>query len=145
MARGVVPKVPTVVLFGSRLHRLTLTETCDVVEGMIRAHDRCYLVCVKDVGLTVRSRDDAFLGRFYDRADLVLVDGRGLVLAGRLLGQPLPGPVGGPDIYHELLRRAAERDYGVYLLGARPAVVAEAARRLRARTPPVRVVGWHDG
>jgi len=112
---------------------------------MIRAHDRCYLICVKDVGLTVRCRDDAFLRGFYDRADLVLVDGQGLVLAGRLLGEPLPGPVGGPDLYSELLRRAAARDYGVYLLGARPAVVTEATRRLRARTPPLRVVGWRDG
>ena len=43
------------------------------------------------------------------------------------------------------MRRAAARGYGVYLLGARPEIVTEAARRLRARTPPVRVVGWWDG
>ncbi|PYO44887.1 MAG: glycosyltransferase [Gemmatimonadetes bacterium] len=145
MARGVGQRVRTVVLFGSRLDCLTLSETCDAVEAMIRAHDRCHLICVKDVGLTVRCCDDGFLRRFYDRADLVLVDGRGLMLAGHLLGRPLPGRVGGPDLYSELLHRAAARDYGVYLLGARPEIVAEAARRLRARTPPLRVVGWRDG
>src|SRR5438094_1329951 len=145
MAGGVVPVVSTVVILGSRLHRLTLAETCDAVEAMIRAHDRCYLICVKDVGLTVRCLDDALLRRFYDQADLVVVDGRGLVLAGRLLGRRFPGPVGGPALYSELLRRAAARDYGVYLLGARREIVTEAARRLRARTPPVRVVGWRDG
>ena len=132
-------------LFGSTFHGLSLPETCDAVEAMIRAHDRCYLICVKDVGLTVRCLDDAFLRRFYDHADLVVVDGRGLMLAGRLLGRRFPGPVGGPALYSELLRRAAARDYGVYLLGARREIVTEAARRLRARTPPVRVVGWRDG
>src|SRR5438445_4887803 len=106
MAGGVVPVVSTVVILGSRLHRLTLSETCDAVEAMIREHDRCYLVCVKDVGLTVRCRDDAFLRGFYDCADLVVVDGRGLVLAGQLLGRPLPGSVGAPALYSELLRRA---------------------------------------
>ena len=132
MARGVGSEIPTVVLFGSRLHRLTLQETCDAAEAMIRAHDRCHLICVKDVGLTIRVRDDPFLRRFYDRADLVVVDGRGLLLAGRLLGQPL-------------LRRAALRGYRVYLLGARREVVEKVATRLRGQTPPVCVAGWHDG
>ena len=144
MARG-VGLAASHALFGSRFHCLKLTEACDAVEAMIRAHDRCYLVCVKDVGLTVRCVDDSLLRGFYDHADLVVVDGRGLLLAGRLLGRPFPGPVGGPALYSELLRRAAARAYGVYLLGARPDIVREAARRLGARTPPVRVVGWHDG
>ncbi len=145
MARGVGLPIPTAVLFGNRFHCLTLSETCDAVEAMIRVHDRSYLICVKDVGLTVRCGDDPLLHSFYDRADLVLVDGQGLVLAARLLGRPLPGPVGGPALYSELLRRASAQDYGVYLLGAKPEVVTEAARRLQARTPPLRIVGWADG
>jgi N-acetylglucosaminyldiphosphoundecaprenol N-acetyl-beta-D-mannosaminyltransferase len=145
MARGVVSDLPTVSLFGSRLHCLTLAETCDAAEAMIGARDRCHLICVKDVGLTVRCRDDASLGAFYERSDLVVVDGEGLVLAARLLGLARLENVCGPALYGEMLRRARLRGYGVYLLGARAEVVAEVARRLRAQTPPVRVVGWRDG
>jgi N-acetylglucosaminyldiphosphoundecaprenol N-acetyl-beta-D-mannosaminyltransferase len=145
MARGVLPEVTTVELFGTRFHCLTLQQTCDAAEAMIRARDRCYLICVKDVGLTMRSRQDQFLSRFYQGADLLVADGRGLELASWLLGRPLVSPGGGPEIYEEMLLRAAAHGYGVYLLGAKLDAVTEAARRLRARMPPVRVVGYHHG
>jgi N-acetylglucosaminyldiphosphoundecaprenol N-acetyl-beta-D-mannosaminyltransferase len=139
-------RLATVRLFDSTIHNLTLAETCDAIEAMIRARDRCYLVCVKDVALTMRSRDDPFLKAFYDEApDLSVVDGRGLVLASRLLGQPLAEVVGGPGIYFEMLQRAVTQGYRVYLLGANPSVIEAAVRRLQTRLPSIQVVGWHHG
>jgi N-acetylglucosaminyldiphosphoundecaprenol N-acetyl-beta-D-mannosaminyltransferase len=138
--------VPTVRLFDSTIHNLTLAETCDTIEAMINARDRCYLVCVKDVALAMRSRQDAFLRAFYDSVpDLSVVDGRGLVMASRLLGQPLREVVGGPRLYFEMLKRATRHGYGVYLFGAKPEVLQEATRRLQARLPGVKVVGYHHG
>ena len=145
MARRVAQDARRVVLFGSQFDALTSAEACDAMEAMIRAGDRRYLVCVKDVALTIRSREDAFLRRFYARADLTLVDGRGLLLAGRLLGQRLPAPVGGPNLYREMLRRASSCGYSVYLLGARAEVLEEAVRRLRVSHPTLRLAGRHHG
>jgi N-acetylglucosaminyldiphosphoundecaprenol N-acetyl-beta-D-mannosaminyltransferase len=138
--------VTEIVLFGSRFDPLTLDEACDAVERMIALRDRCHLVCVKDVAQTMRSRTNPELARFYaEQPDLVLVDGRGLLMAAWLLGSPFPGPVDGLALYEALLRRASERGYRVFLLGARPPVVAAVATRLAARMPGLAVVGSHHG
>ncbi|MDQ7857236.1 MAG: WecB/TagA/CpsF family glycosyltransferase [Armatimonadota bacterium] len=79
------------------------------------------------------------------RAALVLNDGAGLALAGRLRGRPFPANLNGSDFTPRVLALAAARGWPVYFLGARPGVAEEAARRLRARMPDLRVVGVRDG
>lgn len=79
------------------------------------------------------------------RAALVLNDGAGLALAGRLRGRPFPANLNGSDFTPRVLALAAARGWPVYFLGARPGVAEEAARRLRGRTPGLRVVGVRDG
>ena len=78
-------------------------------------------------------------------ADLVVADGTGIVWAARLAGSPLPGRVPGIDLAERLLKVCAERACGVFLLGGRPGVAEEAARRLAQRLPGLVVVGTHHG
>jgi len=79
------------------------------------------------------------------RADLVFCDGEGVRLAARLLGERLPERITYADWVWRLAGLAASRGFSVYLLGARPGVAAEAARRLRERHPRLRVAGAHHG
>jgi N-acetylglucosaminyldiphosphoundecaprenol N-acetyl-beta-D-mannosaminyltransferase len=72
-------------------------------------------------------------------ATSVAADGVAIVLASRWLGDPLPERVPGIELAEGLLTRGLR----VYLLGARPAVVARVAADLRARG--VDVVGAADG
>jgi N-acetylglucosaminyldiphosphoundecaprenol N-acetyl-beta-D-mannosaminyltransferase len=62
---------------------------------------------------------------------LVLPDGIGLVLAGRLLGARLPGRARGRELVVRLAESAARRGAPVYLLGAREGVAERAAELLR--------------
>ena len=75
-------------------------------------------------------RNDAFRAA-YGRASLVLADGKPLVWASRLLGEPLPEKVSGSDLIVPLARLAGERRWRVYVLGGQPAVATEAAAGLR--------------
>jgi N-acetylglucosaminyldiphosphoundecaprenol N-acetyl-beta-D-mannosaminyltransferase len=67
----------------------------------------------------------------YARCDLSLADGQPLVWTSPLLGLRLPQKVSGSDVLGPLLELAARRKYRVYLLGAGPGVVEEAAVRLK--------------
>jgi len=89
--------------------------------------------------------DDARLRAVVARCRLVNADGQAIVWATRLLGKPLPERVAGPDLFDALLELAACKGYSVYLLGARPGVAAEAARREVASHPGLRIVGVHHG
>ena len=123
----------------------TLDRIAELVDG--RAGGSVFTANVDHV--VKAERNEAFR-EAYGRASLVLADGKPLVWASRLLGDPLPEKVSGSDLIVPLARRAAERRWRVYLLGGRPDVADEAAARLRDSFG-VDVVGldspWigHDG
>ncbi len=77
--------------------------------------------------------------------ELVNADGQSIVWAARMLGHELPGRVAGIDLMHELLAAAAQRGLRVFLLGAKPEVLEEAARRLKLDNPGLMIAGTHHG
>lgn len=81
----------------------------------------------------------------FSRAELLLPDGVGLVMASRLLGKPLPARITGIDTAEYLLRVAEARGLSVALLGGKQGVAEAAACRLRQRHPRLRVVFCHHG
>jgi N-acetylglucosaminyldiphosphoundecaprenol N-acetyl-beta-D-mannosaminyltransferase len=79
------------------------------------------------------------------RAELVVADGAGVVWAARLGGASLPGRVTGVDLLDACARVAAERGYRLFLLGAAEGVARQAAERLEARYPGLRIAGTFAG
>jgi len=97
-----------------------------------------------NVDHVVMAETDAALRRAYRRASLAFADGVPLVWASRtVLRSPLPAKLSGSDMMLPLARLAAERGWGIYLLGGLPGAAAVAAERLRAECG-VRVVGVDD-
>ncbi|HWH68532.1 MAG TPA: WecB/TagA/CpsF family glycosyltransferase, partial [Candidatus Sulfotelmatobacter sp.] len=79
-------------------------------------------------------------------ADLVIPDGIGVLMASRMLGDPVPEKVAGVELSTNLVEAMSRRNRGsVYLVGARPEVVAEAARRLKERFPGITIAGFQHG
>jgi N-acetylglucosaminyldiphosphoundecaprenol N-acetyl-beta-D-mannosaminyltransferase len=75
---------------------------------------------------------------------LVLCDGTPLVWASRLLGNRLPERVAGSDLAPVLLKVAAEKQYRVFLLGATPDSVEQAASNLRRDHPSLLLAGYYS-
>lgn len=78
-------------------------------------------------------------------ASLVLNDGAGLSIAGRMQGAPFPENLNGSDLTPRVLAIAARRNAPAFFLGGRPGVAAQAAERLRSDIPGLSVVGCRDG
>jgi N-acetylglucosaminyldiphosphoundecaprenol N-acetyl-beta-D-mannosaminyltransferase len=76
---------------------------------------------------------------------VILADGFSVVLAGRILGRPLPERVAGIDLMHAILTRASERHYRIYCLGATPEVLAATEREIAAAYPGVQMAGSQHG
>ena len=79
------------------------------------------------------------------RFDMVHADGASVVLASRLVGDPLPERVAGIDLMERLVERSADTGYRVFLLGARQAIVEKAAAALQARYPALEIAGLRNG
>ena len=78
-------------------------------------------------------------------ADLVLPDGVGILYAAKILGRPLKARVPGVDFASALMDAMAKAGKRLFLLGAKPGVAEEAARRLAGQHPGLILCGTHDG
>src|SRR2546427_4559137 len=107
-----------VTLFGVPIDNLTLAETVDRIEEMIRSGGTHQHVVV-NVDKIVKLQRDPQLREAIRDCDLINADGQPIVWASRILGQPLKERVTGIDLFGALVERSAERGFRPFLLGAR--------------------------
>jgi len=133
-----------VTLFELPVDILTREATvARVLEAMAR-RQRCQHVAL-NVAKLIGARTNAELERDIRESDIVGIDGMGIVLALRLLGHDVPERVAGADLFERLMAECAARGRRPYLLGATPAVLAAAKRKLQRRHPSLEFAGSHHG
>jgi N-acetylglucosaminyldiphosphoundecaprenol N-acetyl-beta-D-mannosaminyltransferase len=133
-----------VTLFGIPIANLTLAETVDHVEELIRS-GRPHQHVVVNVDKVVKMQRDPQLRAAVLSCELINCEGQPIVWASRLLGWPLKARVTGVDLFQALAARCAARGFRVFLLGAREEVVRRVAEVLQARHPTLVIAGWRDG
>jgi len=131
-------------LLGVDLFALTMPEVLNICTDHI-AKRRRLLIGVVNAAKIVNAGRNPQLRAALNQADMVLADGAPIVWLSKMVGKPLPERVAGIDIMFELLKEADRKNYGIYFLGARPAVVEEVVRVVRKDYPGVRVAGYRDG
>jgi N-acetylglucosaminyldiphosphoundecaprenol N-acetyl-beta-D-mannosaminyltransferase len=132
--------VRTVWVWGVPFAQVTTSQTLTIIDQLI-ATGRPHFIITANLHYAMLAATDARLRANNQRAALILADGMPIVWASRWRAQALPERVTGSDLFPMLCARAAERGYGIYLLGAAPGVAEEAARRLRAKHANLRIVG----
>lgn len=98
-----------------------------------------------NVAKLIDARAQGLLRDALDEAELVHIDGSGISAGLRWLGVDPPARRAGIDLMQDLCGQAAQSGTGVYLLGARPAIVLAAAQRLRDMFPGLHIAGTSDG
>ena len=134
----------SVRILNCELHAATLEGARGWARESIHSGRRGH-ICTVNVAILMMMRSDRKLQSFVDRASLVVADGQPLVWASRLQGEPLPERVTGVDLVDELCALATDEGFGVYFLGAKPAIVETVAQRLSERHPGLEVSGASDG
>lgn len=136
------PTHPRIEFLGVRLDLLDLRDTVAAIESNLDEGRAIAHLGVNAANL-ILARDHPSYREDLLAADLVSPDGQSVVWGARMFGFDVPERVTGIDLMEALLGRARERDWSVYLLGARPEVVSALARRLER--DGVRVAGYRDG
>lgn len=133
-----------ITLMGCSIDNLTMEETLQTVEGFILT-GRPHQHVVVNVDKLVKASRDPELRRIINDCALVNVDGMPVVWASRLLGRPLKERVAGCDLFEALMRRAGEKGWRVFLLGAREEVVSKVASTYRHKYPNLVLAGYRNG
>ena len=135
---------PAIDLFNVRLHPVTMEEALIQAERFMREGGP-HMIVTSDTSAVMRAQDDEELRTIINEADLATVDGQGVVFCARLLNLPIAQRVAGVDMMQHLCEIAARLGQPIGLLGARPGVAEEAARRLQRTYPGLQVTYVQHG
>ncbi len=133
-----------VEVLGCEIDRFDTRETVRRCDDVIASRGFAQHICINAAKLVALSDDPQIRG-IIERCDIVSPDGQSIVWASKLLGDPLPERVNGTELMFHLFELAQEKDYGVFILGAKEHVLERAVARLRASYPRLRIVGYRDG
>ena len=139
-------------LFGIRFDALRMPQVLATLFEWIEQGPReepgasTRFVVTPNVDHAVLYQSRADLRAAYERAALVVADGRPVVHASRWLRRPLPECVPGSDLVPALFKATQGRTQPlrVYLLGAAEGVAARAKTRIEATWPNVSIVGFES-
>jgi len=131
-------------LMGCPVDALTMEETLERVEALIAEGTPHQHMCVNAAKVDQMAHDPELRAAVRESA-LISADGVGVLIAGRILGVPLPERVTGIELMARLIERAAEKGWRPYFLGARPEVVEACVEHFRALHPNLEVAGYHHG
>ena len=129
-----------------RVSTLSMDEALARIEGHLdNATANAMQVSFVNPDCVNIARRNARYRNTVNRSDLVLADGIGMRIAGKLLHRPFKQNVNGTDLFPRLCERLAARSGSLFLLGAQPGVAAEVGQWVAKHHPGVRLVGTRDG
>ncbi|WP_323013388.1 WecB/TagA/CpsF family glycosyltransferase [Devosia sp.] len=132
------------LLFGLHIDGMRMDQALERCRQAILTR-KPVLIGVLNAAKIVNLRRDPGLRDALLDCNLLLADGQSVVWASRLLGKPLPERIAGIDLFEALLGLAHAQGRAVYLLGARPEVLAALERRIDQRWPGLAIAGSHHG
>jgi N-acetylglucosaminyldiphosphoundecaprenol N-acetyl-beta-D-mannosaminyltransferase len=133
-----------ITLMGCQVDNLSMEETLGRIEQFIQS-GRPHQHVVVNVDKLVKASRDPGLRQIINDCALVNADGMPVVWASRLLGKPLKERVAGVDLFEALMRRAGEKGWRVFLLGARDEVVSKVAETYQRKYPGLQLAGYRNG
>ena len=132
-------------ILGVPVDILTMDRALTWVDEAIKNQTPHQIITTNPEMIMMAQEDDEFF-QIMQRAELIIPDGIGVVMAARhLFKVEVPERVTGFDISTNLLKRGVDRDYSFYLLGGAPGIAEQAKENLKKRFPGLNIVGTHHG
>lgn len=131
-------------LFDTPVDILSRRETIDRAVHAMRTRTPCQHVAL-NVAKLVNTRHDEELRQDVTTADIIGIDGMGIVYALRLMGHRVEERVAGVDLFEDLMGVCATEGFRPFLLGATQEVLTATQAELRRRHPGLRFAGCHHG
>lgn len=133
------------VLLGVRIDDLSPDELVGRILAAVAARSRIIVANVNAHAMNL-AFDQPWLRAFFNnRCEIVHCDGFGVKWAAALVGQRIEHRATPPDWIDLLADDACSEGLSFFLLGGREGVAEEAGKRLAARHPGLRVIGFADG
>jgi N-acetylglucosaminyldiphosphoundecaprenol N-acetyl-beta-D-mannosaminyltransferase len=111
----------------------------------IESGDRLHTVFASNPEKCFQTPKDPLLNNVFSKADLLIPDGIGMVLAARLLYSADIKRVPGCEFMQNLCELSARNKYKIFIYGATEEVNESAVKKLKERYPEIMIVGRANG
>jgi N-acetylglucosaminyldiphosphoundecaprenol N-acetyl-beta-D-mannosaminyltransferase len=137
-----IPDYLVRTVMGVPLASCSMAEMVQLIEAWVDAGEFASATGVNGNVVNLAARN-AQVRRLLEANTVNYADGQSVVWAGRRLGLPVPERVATTDLIYPLAQMCARRDFGIFFLGGRAEIVEQAAVRLRAANPGLRIDVHH--
>jgi Teichoic acid biosynthesis proteins len=120
-----------------KFDNLNMEEAIEKCKDLL-AQNESHLICTPNPELVMKAREDTDFLNILNSASLVIPDGIGIVMAGRILKTPLKERVAGFDLICNLLEMAKEGNISFYFWGGKPGVAETAKKNLIEKYPNIK-------
>ena len=124
-------------ILGVKVNKITMKQAVEKAETLFDG--KPHMVFTPNPEIILECKKDGELKSIINSADMVLPDGIGVVIASKILGNPVPERVPGFDFVCELLKT----EHSFYFFGGKPGVAEKAMENMKKQG--VNVVGCHHG
>lgn len=129
---------------GVQMDAITMKETLDVCQKFIES-GKPHQHVVVNTAKVVDMQKNKELFDDVTGADLINIDGMGVVWGARLFGRKVPERVAGIDLFDNLLSLSEKKGYKVYFFGATQEVLENLVKNMKEKYPKLKIVGYRNG
>lgn len=137
-------QIPSISILNTTIHNLSMQETLQLVDTAISNGDQIHHVVV-NAGKIVAMQKDLQLRQSVNESDLINADGQAVVWASKFLGKPLKERVAGIDLMENLVELAAEKNYKIFLFGAKEEIVTKVVSLYEEKHGKQLIAGFRNG
>jgi N-acetylglucosaminyldiphosphoundecaprenol N-acetyl-beta-D-mannosaminyltransferase len=141
---GVAAAPERIHMMGIRFDNLTMEEAISTILERARAAHASQLCFVNADCVNIAYHNSDYR-QILENSAIVLADGIGLKLAGKILNNNIRQNVNGTDLFPQLCGSLAGGELGIYLLGGKPGVPEDVALWVAKHHPTVRISGCRHG
>ena len=131
-------------LFGLNLANGSLSDVAAKIVRAASLGERNTVQFINAHCINIAKQDAQYTANVQS-ADVLLPDGTGLRLAGRLAGSGPVNNLNGTDIFPHICEKAADAKQSIFLLGGKPGIAAAAAKNMRNRYPGLEFACTQNG
>ncbi|PAV31681.1 glycosyltransferase [Virgibacillus profundi] len=116
----------------------------DHIYPRLSSEDKCFVVTANPE-IVMRTRDEAAYKAIVEKADYVVPDGAGVVMASKMINKPLKERIPGFELTISLLEHAEAQGLSCYFLGAKEYVIEKMVPEVKKRYPNLKIAGQQHG
>lgn len=129
---------------GLNFSKHSMDEVLRELEHFIRTA-KPHMISTITAELAVRANEDKDLKRIYNNADLLTIDSFIVYYAACLFRKSAARPVHATRLAFKFLPIMNQKEYSLYILGAKNDIVDRAVENIKQTYPKVKIAGFHHG